>query len=137
MSKPVLTQLKAVRLGDLISVEWNDASIGKSLRHRGVGGDISGIDVPVQSWGVFIGILGEGRKHIVLAQNNFRYADGLYDIDYTAIPVPWACKITILIKGHVEPAVAKQLLESFLIGGRARISKSRGRQERLRIHDDV
>lgn len=124
-------QLKNVGLGDLVCVEWADASIGKSMR----GGSVNlGIDVPVSSWGIFIGLLGQNHRHIVLAQNNFRYSDGFYDIDYTAIPVPWACKITVLLKAHIDVDVAKQLLQSFLIGGRARISKSRGHQERLRLH---
>jgi len=40
-----------------------------------------------------IGVLGQKNKHIILAQNNFRCADGLYDIDYTAIPVGWTEKL--------------------------------------------
>jgi hypothetical protein len=128
VTRQIISQLKTVRLGDLCLVEWHDASIGKSLR----GGGAQSIDVPVSSFGVFIGLLGEHRKHIVLAQNNFRYASGLYDIDYTAIPVPWACKISVLVKGQVEAETARQLLQSFLIsGGRARIAKSCGRQQRL------
>jgi len=98
-------------------------------------GGANGIDVPVRSWGVFIGILGESRKHVVLAQNGFRYSDGFYDIDYTAIPVPWACKITVLVKGNVDERTAKQLQQSFVVGGRTRMRKSCGRQEKLRIHD--
>jgi hypothetical protein len=128
-----------MQLGDLVCVEWNDASIGKSTHvvgSRGDGrGDVSGIEVPVQSLGVFIGILGEGRKHIILSQNCFHYADGFYDIDFTAIPVPWACKITILVKAYVVPETARHMLQSFVIGDRARISKSYGHQQRLRIHN--
>jgi hypothetical protein len=70
--KEVVKQVKGLTLGDLVKVEWYDASIGKSLS-----GGLNGIDVPVTSWGIFIGLLGQKNKHIILAQNNFRYADGL------------------------------------------------------------
>ena len=98
-------QLNSLKLGDLIKVDWSDASIGKSLS-----GGLHGIDVPVQSWGIFIGVLGEKSKHIVLAQNNFRYADGLYDIDYTAIPVSWAISVTVLSPTHISLQEGRQLL---------------------------
>jgi hypothetical protein len=39
---------------------WTDASIGKTSTNGGV------IDVPVQSWGIFVGVFGK-RKHIILA----------------------------------------------------------------------
>ena len=60
--KEILTQIKGLVAGDLICVEWYDASIGKSLSNG-----LSGIDVPVKSWGVFIGILGQKNKRIILA----------------------------------------------------------------------
>ena len=130
-NKQVLKQqLRGLDPGDLVCVEWSDASVGKSM-HAGAGG----IEVPVSSWGIFISLLGKNPEHIVLAQNNFRYADGLYDIDYTAIPAPWACKVSVLIKGHVDSETARHLLESFLLHGRARISKSCGHQQRLRVHE--
>ena len=125
-------QLKNVGLGDLVLVEWADASIGKSNR---IGAVNVGIDVRACSWGIYIGLLGQNHRHIVLAQNNFKYTDGFYDIDYTAIPLSLACKISVLLKSHINIEVAKQLLQSFLAGGSARISKSRGHQERLRIHE--
>ena len=52
--KGVLNQVKDLHPGDLVKVEWFDASIGKSLS-----GGLNGIDVPVQSWGIFLGVLGE------------------------------------------------------------------------------
>lgn len=109
--KEVVRQIKSLSLGDLVCVEWFDASIGKSLS-----GGLSGIDVPVTSWGVFLGVLGQKNKHFILAQNCFRYADGFYDIDYTAIPVSWASKITAVTKNHVPLEEANQLLNSFLVG---------------------
>ena len=120
MKENLKKQLKTLQLGDLIRVDWKDASIGKSLS-----GGLHGIDVPVQSWGVFIGVLGEKSKHIILAQNNFRYADGLYDIDYTAIPVSWAINVTILSKSHIPPEEGRSVLNSFLQGGRRILPKQR------------
>ena len=111
--REVTKQIKGLSLGDLVCVEWFDASIGKSLS-----GGLDGIDVPVVSWGVFLGVLGAKNRHIVLAQNSFRYVDGFYDIDYTAIPVSWASKATVIAKNHVPKEEANQLLNSFLMGSR-------------------
>ncbi len=58
------SQLKKVfaslRPGDLVCVEWCDASVGKSSS-SGVS-----IDIPVRSWGLYVGVFGQRTKHIVL-----------------------------------------------------------------------
>jgi len=118
MNKQVLKQINALRPGALIRVEWYDASIGKSLSSGGT------IDVPVKSWGIYIAVLGERNKHIILAQNNFRYTDGLYDIDYTAIPLTWALTVKVINSSEVSVEEAKTLLNSFL-QGRCRALKRR------------
>jgi len=128
MRKELKKQLENLSKGDLVRVEWTDASIGKSL------GTGMAIDVPVKSWGVFIGILGKRRQHIVLAQNNFQYSDGLYDIDYTAIPVGWAEKVTLIVKQHVSVEEAEQLFTSFLKGGRHAFPKQK-RQQKVKNHE--
>lgn len=84
MKQGLKQQIKALMIGCLVRVEWYDASVGKSLTQG-----TSNIDVPVNSWGIYLGVLGEKNKHIILAQNTFRYADGLYDVDYTAVPLTW------------------------------------------------
>jgi hypothetical protein len=131
--KEISNQIKTLTAGDLVQVEWTDASIGKSLSNG-----LSGIDVPVKSWGVFIGVLGQKRKHVILAQNCFRYSDGLYDIDYTAVPVPWATNATVVAKAHVCIEEAKVLLNSFTINEKMKNEKhSLGRclrQQRGRNH---
>jgi hypothetical protein len=126
MKRNVLQQLKNLACGDLIRVDWTDASVGKSLS-----GGLHGIDVPVISIGVFLGVLGERNKHIILGQNHFRYADGLYDIDYTAVPVSWALAITIIVKAYVSPEEVNQLVTSFLMGGRR---PRRTKQQRVKNH---
>jgi len=113
-----MKQIKALQSGDLIRVEWFDASVGKSLATSGV------IDVPVKSWGIYIGVLGERNKHIILAQNNFKYTDGLYDIDYTAIPLNWTLTVKVVNPSEVSVEEAKLLLNSFL-AGRCRTLKKR------------
>ncbi len=132
--KEALSQIKNLEAGDLACIEWCDASIGKSLSNG-----IGGIDVPVKSWGVFIGVLGKRREHVILAQNCFRYSDGLYDIDYTAIPLPWATSAEVVQKGYVGEEDAKVLLNSFTINQKAKSEKttfnrSRCAQRRLRNH---
>jgi hypothetical protein len=127
--KEVVKQVKALSVGDLVKVDWFDASIGKSLS-----GGLAGIDVPVQSWGIFLGVLGEKNKHIILAQNSFRYADGIYDIDYTAVPTTWTANITALAKAHVPPEDAKQLLNSFLAGGKRTTVRGK-KQQKVKNHE--
>jgi hypothetical protein len=128
MKKQVLKQIKSLQLGDLVRIEWFDASIGKS--------SAGAIDVPVRSWGIYIGILGDLNKHIILAQNNFRYMDGLYDIDYTAIPLAWTVKATVLNKNEVSLEEAKLLLRCFL-SGRRRSLYRRIRQKRVTNHEQL
>jgi hypothetical protein len=131
--KEILNQISGLVAGDLVCVEWCDASIGKSLSNG-----LSGIDVPVKSWGVFIGVLGQKRKHVILAQNCFRYSDGLYDIDYTAVPVAWTTSATVVAKAHVCVEEAKVLLNSFTVNEKMKSEKpSLGRclrQQRVRNH---
>jgi len=126
MNKRVLRQVKALQPGDLVRVEWYDASIGKSL----TGGSI---DVPVKSWGVYIGVLGQKQKHIVLAQNGFRYSDGFYDVDYTAVPLSWTVAVEVIDKGQVTSEEAEKLLTSFLMGKRRTLRKVR--QARVVNHE--
>jgi len=131
--KEILNQIRGLTAGDLIRVEWLDASIGKSLSNG-----IGGIDVPVKSWGIFIGLLGSKKKHVILAQNCFRYSDGLYDIDYTAVPVPWTTNATVIAKAHVNAEEAKVLLNSFTINEKTTAEQPRLgrclRQQRVRNH---
>ena len=123
--KNLKNELKSLCVGDLISVEWCDASVGKSS------GSGEAIDVPVKSWGIFIGVLGVKTKHIVLAQNSFCYADNLHDLDYTAIPLSWTVDISVLVKEHVPKEEAGTLVNSFLQGGHRTLNHSRTFQRRI------
>ncbi|MBC7131251.1 hypothetical protein H5T51_08615 [Candidatus Bathyarchaeota archaeon] len=121
-------QIGSLRLGDLVRVEWFDASIGKSLS-----GGLNGIDVQVLSFGIYLGVFGKSNQHILLAQNCFRYADSLYDIDYTAIPIGWTGNVTVIQRQHIPKEEADALLRSFLIGGRHAFPR-RARQQHLNNH---
>jgi len=109
--------LKLLYPGDLVCCEWYDASVGKSVS----GGDL---DIPVKSWGIFLGVLGQRVKHIVLAQNNFHYTNGIYDVDYTAIPFTWTLSIKVINQNEVAKDEAQCLIRSFL-SGRSRTIKRR------------
>jgi len=93
------------------------------------------VDVPVVSWGLYLGLLGQKSKHIILVQNNFRYADGLCDLDYTAIPLVWSTKVIVLAKNHIQSSEAQVLMNSFLMGGR-RSLQNRTKQEHVSNHHD-
>jgi len=121
--------LGSLRPGDLICVEWCDASVGKSS------GSGAAIDVPVKSWGIYVGLFGERAKHIVLAQNSFRYSDGLFDLDYTAIPASWALDLEVVAKSHIPEGTAKSLVNSFLLGGHRAFKHQRTFQRRLSTHE--
>ena len=129
--KQVLNELENVKPGDLVAVDWCDASTGKSSMNGGV------VDVPVRSWGVFLGVI-EGRiKHIVLAQNSFRYTDSMFDMDYTAIPVGWTVEVKVLAAGHVNVEVARDMMRCFAknnAGGQARTNVTVARSPRMFIY---
>jgi hypothetical protein len=129
MKRRINDQLLQLRPGDLVRIEWCDASIGKSLS-SGVD-----VDVPVSTWGIFIGIFGKKQRAIIVAQNAFRYADGLYDLDYTAIPLQWSLRVEVISKNFVRTGEANQLLQSFLNPGTRALDR-RTHQQKVRNHDD-
>jgi len=122
--KEVLKRIKNLSPGNLIRVEWFDASTAKTA----MGGPI---DVPVKSWGIFLGVFGEKNKHIILAQNNFRMTDeGLHDIDYTAIPLTWTINVFVISPNEIDTQEAQRLIQSFIAGtrsGKPRKKKVQGR----------
>ena len=110
--KTVLKQIKSLQPGDLVCIRWNDASIGSSFRS-------AGIPVPVRSWGIYVGSVGD-PKHMILTQNDFAYNDEIRDDDYTAIPHPWATHVVVLEKKCVKPEDAETMLKNILRGAGSR-----------------
>jgi hypothetical protein len=135
LSKPSLeSQLAQCSPGDLICWLWTDASVGKTSTNGGV------IDVPVHSWGVFVGMFGR-RKHIILVQNSFEYADGFCDLDYTAIPQGWIEDVQIIAAHYTPEAALRVLIASFVRcdDGSKKVSNRSNRpriflQRRLSVH---
>jgi hypothetical protein len=117
--------IESLSPGDLICVSWCDASVGKSS------GSGMTIDVPVKSWGIYVGLIGDKVKHIVLAQNSFRYSDGLFDLDYTAVPLGWAVDVSVLVKEHIPKEAAVKLVNSFMMGGHRALNRPRTFQRRM------
>ncbi|MCW4024938.1 MAG: hypothetical protein NWF01_07890 [Candidatus Bathyarchaeota archaeon] len=132
MSKQqMMKTLENIKPGDLIAVDWCDASTGKSSMNGG------NIDVPVRSWGVFLGLMGVRTKQIVMAQNSFKYSDSLFDMDYTAIPLGWAIEVKILVTAHINPDVARDMAHCFAMtgtNGMARTTVSGSRSPRMFVH---
>lgn len=95
--------------GDLVEVLWNDASIGV-----GVGGK-SSVQVPVRSWGIYVGTIGE-PPHLILSQNDFAYNREVRAEDYTAIPQPWAVKVIVIQRQRVTQKEAAIMLKNIIIG---------------------
>ena len=85
-----------VKPGDLIAVDWCDASTGKSSMNGGA------VDVPVKSWGIFLGVIAGRVQHIILAQNNFSFTETVFDLDYTSIPVGWTVGVKVLVRANVK-----------------------------------
>ena len=111
LKRQPLRLLEHVKPGDLIAVDWCDASTGKSSMNGGA------VDVPAKSWGIYLGIV-EGRiKHIILAQNSFCFTDSAYDMDYTAIPLGWTIEVKILVNATVDKKIADLMVHSFAKSG--------------------
>ncbi len=127
MSKKVLKQLSELQLGDLIEVTWLDASRGKletveELREAGAAG--AEIDLPVSSWGIYIGTFGKIAKHIVLVASNWRFCQGYGQIDCTVIPLGTVENINI-VKPQAMSLENVQICQQAFIHGRARRLKRR------------
>jgi hypothetical protein len=122
MSKKVLKQLSELQLGDLIQVTWLDASRGRletveELREAGVPG--AEIDLPVVSYGVYIGTFGKIAKHIVLVASQWLFAQRYGQIDCTIIPVGTVENINVL-KPKLMDAKNVHVCQQAFIHGRAR-----------------
>lgn len=125
MKSSLRKTIEGLSPGDLVCVSWCDASVGKSS------GSGMAIDVPVKSWGIYVGLIGDKVKHIVLAQNSFRYSDGLFDLDYTAVPLGWAVDVSVLVKEHISKEAAVKLVNSFMMGGHRALNRPRTFQRRM------
>lgn len=124
--REVRKQIKGLQLGDLIRVRWFDACKGEArIDEQSEKGEMQ-FDIPVTSWGVFLGLVGEKTKHVLLIRDHFQMnaASGIYDIDFNVVPIGMINAVEVLKRSELEPQVAKLLQQAFL---KARTSKRKGR----------
>jgi len=123
--REVRKQIKGLQLGDLIRVRWFDACKGEARIDEKSEATVQ-FDIPVTSWGVFLGLVGEKTKHVLLIRDHFQMnaSSGIYDIDFNVIPIGMINAIEVLKQGELEPHVAKLLQQAFL---KARTNKRKGR----------
>jgi hypothetical protein len=132
LTKQILDAVSGLRLGDLVRVEWSDASKGEARVSKDRESDVQ-FDIPVTSWGVFLGIVGHKNKHIVLLRDHFEMSEtrGIYDIDFNVIPLGMISGVAVLKQGELNRKVAVLLQAAFL---RARVRKQKGRVH-LKVED--
>jgi len=118
-------QIRMLQLGDLIRVRWFDASKGEARIDERSEAAVQ-FDIQVTSWGVFLGLVGEKTKHVLLIRDHFQMnaSSGVYDIDFNVVPVGMISAVAVLKRGELEPNVAKLLQQAFL---KARTNKRKGR----------
>jgi len=124
--REVRKQIKGLQLGDLIRVRWFDACKGEARIDEQSEDAKVQFDIPVTSWGVFLGLVGEKTKHVLLIRDHFQMnaSSGVYDIDFNVVPVGMINAIEVLKQGELEPKVAELLQQAFL---KARTNKRKGR----------
>jgi len=124
--REVRKQIKGLQLGDLIRVRWFDACKGEARIDEQSEDARVQFDIPVTSWGVFLGLVGEKTKHVLLIRDHFQMnaSSGVYDIDFNVVPIGMINAIEVLKQGELEPKVAELLQQAFL---KARTNKRKGR----------
>jgi len=113
-------------LGDLVRVRWFDACKGEARIDEQSEESSVQFDIPVTSWGVFLGVVGEKTKHVLLIRDHFQMnaSMGIYDIDFSVVPIGMINAVELLKRSELEPSVAKLLQQAFL---KARTNKRKGR----------
>jgi hypothetical protein len=124
--REVKRQIRGLQLGDLVRVCWFDACKGEARIDEQSEEARMQFDIPVTSWGVFLGVVGEKTKHVLLIRDHFQMnaSLGVYDIDFNVVPIGMINAIDVLKRSELEPNVAKLLQQAFL---KARTSKRKGR----------
>jgi len=124
--REVRKQIKGLQLGDLIRVRWFDACKGEARIDEQSEEAKVQFDSPVTSWGVFLGLVGEKTKHVLFIRDHFQMnaSSGVYDIDFSVVPIGMIHAIEVLKRSELEPKVAELLQQEFL---KARTSRRKGR----------
>lgn len=124
--REVRKQIRDLQLGDLIRVRWFDACKGEARIDEQSEEAKVQFDIPVTSWGVFLGVVGEKAKHVLLIRDHFQMnaSSSVYDVDFSVVPIGMIHAIEVLKRSELEPHVAELLQQAFL---KARTSRRKGR----------
>jgi len=125
MNKDSLKQIKRLRIGDYVQIDWHDAYKGEIRIDQQSENAKAQFEVPVTSWGVYVGTVGQ-KKYVVLMRDRFNLNElaGIDDIDHNGIPVGMIDEITVL--GHITlPKTFALRLKNWL--AKARVRKRKGR----------
>jgi len=120
-----LKQIKRLRIGDYVQIDWHDAYKGEIRIDQQSEEAEAQFEVPVTSWGVYVGTVGR-KRYVVLMRDRFNLNEltGIDDIDYNGIPVGMIEEITVL--GQVTlPKTFTFRLEQWLT--KAGVRKRKGR----------
>ncbi len=123
---PLEEALKKLHPGDSVKVEWLDASRGKIEtveKFTEAGAEGAEIDLPVNSFGVFIGIFGKKRRHVVLVASQWVYCRGLGQIDCTVIPLGTVEKVTLIQSGVMEGRDVRACQTAFIHSRTVRLTE--------------
>lgn len=117
MSEKVLEQIRKLKFGDLIIVDWWDHSKREIRVGKGRGKRKMILDVPATSFGVFLGIGGEQMKHIIVGRDIFRWLERPdFDVDLTSIMIPAIKEIKVAKRAAVSLSYLHDLERSFKEG---------------------
>lgn len=89
MNKEILQTAKNLRFGDLVEVDWLDASEATGRLNSGK------FDTPIRSVGYFLGLKGRKAKHLVIAKELVRTCDAFH---YNVIPLGMIETIRVLAR---------------------------------------
>ena len=105
--------INSLKFGDLIEIEWLDASEATGKLQR------AGFDTPVLSVGYFLGVKGMRTCHVVIAKEIIDNAKAFH---YNVIPIGMCQKVTVLAKDRLDPKT-RRVLKKFV---HVAIAKIRG-----------
>lgn len=92
--RPKEVNLKDLKVGDLIRVHWLDASEDTRPLHK----NPKAFDVPIRSYGIFLGVKGYRTKHVIIAKEVIEYDKTFH---YNCIPVGMIEQIVLINKGEL------------------------------------
>ena len=113
--------LEEVKPGDLVLVEWLDASRGKlqtnvELREMGTARAVN--DSPVKTYGVFIGLFGKKSQHIVTVASFWAFTSvaDYGQVDTMIVPIGCVEKVEVLHRAVLDVSQVNLCQTAFIEG---------------------